>query len=381
MLVCERFLRKCKEIAAGFLCEGKGYCLKIGKLLFLGDLYYDFDSVADDIIEMGRWIKDNGYSVILNLEGGIDCYLEHRIKKRGPNLSSSLSTIEILKVLNVVGVTLANNHMLDFGGQSLLHTIKLLDENGIQHTGAGENLNNALKPMCFKTGDHRNLYVFSAGWDVEETVYARGKTAGCAPRKNNLLLKTIGSYLSSDNVVIACLHWGFEYNRLPMPVDINLAHMLISRGVYTVIGSHPHVVQPKEEYMNRMIYYSLGNFYFSGRRKRFERKFPNEAIENQSDYGVGVGMDLLKNQYEEITIVYNREKDRSYIIPQDALVLEQLRHEQMENKSAYINEVKIRKRNMNPILTGKRVIDPAKITLLKARHFAGRVKRKILNEE
>ena len=355
--------------------------MKIGKLLFLGDLYYDFDSVADDIIEMGRWIEDNGYSVILNLEGGIDCFPEHRIKKRGPNLSSSLSTIEILKVLNVVGVTLANNHMLDYGEKSLLHTIKLLDENGIQHTGAGENLHNALKPMCFKTEDHRNLYVFSAGWDVEETVYAREKTAGCAPRKDDLLLKAISSYLSPDNVVIACLHWGFEYNRLPMPIDINLAHMLISKGVYSVIGSHPHVVQPKEEYMNRMIYYSLGNFYFGGRRKRFEKKFPSEAIENQSDYGVGVGMDLLKNQFEEITIEYNREKDRSYIMPQNVLVLEHLSDKQTENNSAYINEVKIRKRNKNPILTGNRVIDPAKINLLKARYFAGRVKRKILNEE
>lgn len=29
-----------------------------------------------------------------------------------------------------------------------------------------------------------------------------------------------------------------------------------------IIGSHPHVVQEKEEYKGKIIYYSLGNFIF-----------------------------------------------------------------------------------------------------------------------
>lgn len=49
--------------------------------------------------------------------------------------------------MNVVGVTLANNHVMDYGDDRLLHTIELLYEIGILHTGAGKNLKEASEPF------------------------------------------------------------------------------------------------------------------------------------------------------------------------------------------------------------------------------------------
>jgi len=41
-----------------------------------------------------------------------------------------------------------------------------------------------------------------------------------------------------------------------------LAHEFIDNGADLVIGSHPHVIQTKEVYKGKAIYYSLGNFIF-----------------------------------------------------------------------------------------------------------------------
>ena len=117
------------------------------KLLWLGDFYYDYDYVSNDIEKLSKWIHDNNYKTILNLEGSLDSSIYTKIDKRGPNLSSNIISIEVLKKLNVIGVSLANNHMMDFGEEGLSNTIKLLDENNILHTGAGKNVEEALKPM------------------------------------------------------------------------------------------------------------------------------------------------------------------------------------------------------------------------------------------
>ena len=133
------------------------------RLLFLGDFFYDYDYISDDIEEISKWIKKNNYQTILNLEGTIDCDSYTKIEKRGPNLSSNKIAIEVLKKLNVVGVTLANNHVMDYGDDGLLHTIELLDEIGILHTGAGKNLKEASEPFFCPIRIKRLLYLLLDG--------------------------------------------------------------------------------------------------------------------------------------------------------------------------------------------------------------------------
>lgn len=53
------------------------------RLLFLGDFFYDYDYISDDIEEISKWIKKNNYQTILNLEGTIDCDSYTKIEKRG----------------------------------------------------------------------------------------------------------------------------------------------------------------------------------------------------------------------------------------------------------------------------------------------------------
>lgn len=316
------------------------------KLLFLGDLFYDYEYIADDIKVLAEWIKKNNYIVVVNAEGAIKCLGANPIKKRGPNLASSEQILEVLKMLNVKGVCLANNHTMDFGAEALDNTIRLIKENGIAYCGAGENVYEAVKPM--KITMNENVYsIFNFGWDVEETVYATHCMYGCAPRIDEIVLDSVKKEIEIGNKVIACFHWGFEYNRLPMPMDIELAHKLIDLGVELVIGHHPHCIQPKEKYHGKYIYYSLGNFYFSSRRSRYKKIFPEE-ISNQSDFGAMIEYSEQGNK--EFIIMYDHNLENSQIVSINEFpVLEDITGIDYKCMS-YRKKASERKVNNNPIL-------------------------------
>ena len=68
------------------------------------------------------------------------------------------------------------------------------------------------------------------------------------------------------DAIIACMHWGNEYQSLPSREQRQLADWLLEQGVTHIIGSHPHVIQPMELRTDTLtgtqhaIVYSLGNF-------------------------------------------------------------------------------------------------------------------------
>lgn len=324
-----------------------GYKMR-GGLLFLGDLFYDYDFIADDIERISDWIADNNFIVIVNLEGAIKLKDSQPVKKRGPNLANNPRVVDVLKKLHVAGVCLANNHIMDFGAESLEHTLRILDENKILHTGAGKNLAEAVKPMVIRQED-TEIAVLSFGWDVEETVYAGEVAAGCAPRMESVILSEVNKAKESGRQVIVCMHWGFEYHRLPMPYDIALGHKIIESGAQLVIGHHPHCVQPRECYKGNMIYYSLGNFYFAGRRNMFQKQFPDKPA-NQSDYGVAVVYREWDQKCMEWIIRYDSQTDKSYIEECRNDVLEDISGAEYHSPG-YRKNAANRKCNRTPILT------------------------------
>ncbi len=227
------------------------------KLLFLGDFLYDYNDVQPDIQEIAKWIEENDYKVILNLEGPLN-NSENPIKKRGKLLAQSKVTIDVLKELNVVGVCLANNHIMDYGEKALLETTEILKSHGIHYVGAGLNLSEALKPMII---NHNNVEVIiqNFGWELEETVYATALHPGSAPRVEEVIFKNTQDLKKEypSGTFINIYHWGFELNTLPMPLDVKLAHLSIDQGIHLVIGHHSHNIQAYENYKGRDIYYSL----------------------------------------------------------------------------------------------------------------------------
>lgn len=251
---------------------------------------------------------------------------------------------------------------MDYGEEGLKEIIAQLDENGIAYTGAGMNLSEALRPMILNMEEHK-IIIQNYGWNIEETVYATNKSAGCAPRKERIILEQIRKYKSiPDSILVNIYHWGFEYNLYPMPFDIDLAHKAIDVGCDLIIGHHPHNIQPKEKYKEKSIYYSLGNFYFGSMRGDFDKEFHGK-ITNLCDYGSMILYNTSTNNTQDFIIYYDRKSDKSLLLDEDSFAIEDITSLNYKNMN-YINKVKANSFNVNPILTLNKFKNYVKISKL-----------------
>lgn len=331
----------------------------MAKLVFCGDFFYDYPYFAQDIKQISDYIRQEDLMLILNLEAPLadsSC----PIKKRGPNLSQSEISVEVLKKLNVVGVCLANNHIMDYGPEALARTLKLLDTNGIRHTGAGMDLGQARVPMEFETGEER-VAILNYGWDVEEVLIAGENTPGAVPRDFRMIQEDISKSVRDGKKVIVNMHWGFEYNLMPQPYDISLAHDMVKAGAGLIIGHHPHVIQSYEKYEGAAIYYSVGNFYFSSRRMNYNKVFKTENP-RECDYGLMIVLNAATMETAPLTIHYDKDLDQSQLTEKDYPI------ENISGMTAgkgYIKRVRLSKKHVNPVLTDNRFLNKVKLWYLK----------------
>ncbi len=209
--------------------------------------------------------------------------LETSISDRGQAIEDKAFTFRMspkaadsLKQIKLNIVSLANNHLLDFGEDAMFDTFKFLKKNNILYSGAGENLKKARKPV--KISMKGTNYVFLSYCERPPvSYYATDKKGGTAPLNPKLIIEDIKKYKKSNNVVLISLHWGIERTATPRKDQIKTAHAIIDAGADGIIGHHPHVPQSIEIYKNKPILYSLGNFiigyYNSGYRNNIAISF------------------------------------------------------------------------------------------------------------
>jgi poly-gamma-glutamate synthesis protein (capsule biosynthesis protein) len=282
------------------------------QVLFLGDFLYDYDYLNSDIIEISSWVRDNNYLTVLNLESPL-VRSGNPINKRGPHLAQSDLTIEILNRLNVICVCLANNHIFDYGWDAFRKTIQLLEDNSIHYIGAGDNQDSAAAPLLVRFKNGKEIILTNYGWEIEETIIAVNDSFGCNSRDDKWVIECTRNLRAQfpQSYIVNIFHWGFEFNRYPMPYDISLAHKSIDSGADLIIGHHPHCIQAKESYNNKLIYYSLGNFYFGSLRDTFNQQ--NREKRYICDTGLLVLLDINDYSLQDRTINYDRESSLSII--------------------------------------------------------------------
>jgi poly-gamma-glutamate capsule biosynthesis protein CapA/YwtB (metallophosphatase superfamily)/Tfp pilus assembly protein PilF len=161
-------------------------------------------------------------------------------------------------------LSLANNHIMDYGEQGLSDTIYYLEQEEIKHVGAGPNLAAALEPAVIDVDGYViQILAFSA---VEPRGYFAGPAKpGTAPLAEGTVLGAIGRAKSKANLVVLSLHWGGESMAYPSSEQKRLAHRFVDAGADVILGHHPHVIQGVELYEGAVIAYSLGNFLFDSR--------------------------------------------------------------------------------------------------------------------
>ncbi len=161
-------------------------------------------------------------------------------------------------------VTIANNHVFDYGREGFFDTISYLDSAGIRHVGAGVNREEAHRPVVMEIRGKR--IGFLAYYGGGEAPGAGKSSPGVARREPGLVkadILNLKSVLKADYIVVN-LHWGTEKADTPDLSQQTFARTVIDAGANAVIGHHPHVLQGIETYHSGVIVYSLGNFVFGG---------------------------------------------------------------------------------------------------------------------
>lgn len=160
-------------------------------------------------------------------------------------------------------LSLANNHVLDYGAEALADTVEALDARGISHAGAGADRDAAWKPAVV-TRNGATVAFLSFSHILPPGFIATSSKAGLAQGRNNMdaVAEAIRSAKSEYDYVIVSFHWGVEYEDDANGDQVRDAHTAVDAGADMVLSHHPHVIQAVEYYKGRLIAYSLGDFVF-----------------------------------------------------------------------------------------------------------------------
>lgn len=174
------------------------------------------------------------------------------------------SYVKIFQEMGVDMVTLANNHVLDYGDDALMDTLETLEQAEILYAGAGEQREQAMQLQVKEVNGVRigmlaaSRVIPEVSWNIEN--HQPGVFCTYDP---SLLLEKVRAAKNSCDYLFVYIHWGVERNTEPEEYQKNLARQYIDAGADAVIGSHPHVLQGIEFYQGNPIFYSLGNFIFN----------------------------------------------------------------------------------------------------------------------
>jgi poly-gamma-glutamate synthesis protein (capsule biosynthesis protein) len=256
--------------------------------------------------------------------------LEMPLSRRGTRTlkHSTLRTdpkiIDDVKAMGVDAVTLANNHMMDYGPEALIDTLATCDQAGVLRCGAGRTLAEALAPAWLEAGG-KKIALISVSSTLPLGSEATDGTPGIAPIRvyfsleidTNLINEQPGtvpivhSWTRAEDermvcehvkalkreadAVIVAIHWGVPsywlspYQGLLVEYQQPLGHALIDAGADVVFGHHSHSSHGIEVYNGRPIFYSAGNFIFEGPRGFMEP----ESFIAQVSFGDELKVDLV----------------------------------------------------------------------------------------
>lgn len=255
--------------------------------------------------------------------------LEAAVSERGAAVEKWINmrmSPELLLEVESIGfklLTIANNHMMDYGELAFMDTLNCLDAHQIAYAGAGLNLEQAWQAKILLAGDLRlavlaaasTLPLGSAATDdrpgaapihVAESYHvdaaASMEQPGSAPYVHtrawpedlDRARQAIEDAARAADFVIAALHWGVpplwrsRFQDGLADYQIEVGHALIEAGADLIVGHHPHSLQAVEVYRGKPIFYSLGNFLF-----HHNRPAPPTIISRNAPYALNAVRDRI----------------------------------------------------------------------------------------
>lgn len=236
-------------------------------LLFVGDIMLsrhigDIMARNNDwrypFLEIADFLK-NADITFGNLEGPISA--------RGTKVGSIYSfradprAIEGLLYAGFDVLSIANNHIWDYGADAVWDTISALEKANISVVGGGENYTEAHQPLIKNIGGTKIAFLAYTNL-ISPSVGSKTAKPAIAYLDTDQAVADVKEARKKADLIVVSLHWGNEYETIQNLNQEKVARALIDAGAQLIIGHHPHVVQPVAEYGGGYIAYSLGNFVF-----------------------------------------------------------------------------------------------------------------------
>tara|TARA_B110000027_G_scaffold133254_1_gene161267 strand:- start:34 stop:1080 length:1047 start_codon:yes stop_codon:yes gene_type:complete len=228
-------------------------------MIFVGDISLPFkDSILLQPLPK-HMLNKNWFG---NLEGAlIDNCLKNKTYTDRVVFNDKTAIKSLCSNLNFSGFALANNHIFDTGSYD--DTTQFLNDNNIAFGGIGKSSFEANKPIIFFENG-KKIIILNFGWEVIQCEVFSGKKHGVNPLTKNHVISTVKKSLKDypDANIIAFMHWNYELEAEPQPLERELAKKIIDMGISGVIGCHPHRIGGFEMHKGKPIIYSLGNWMF-----------------------------------------------------------------------------------------------------------------------
>jgi poly-gamma-glutamate synthesis protein (capsule biosynthesis protein) len=160
-------------------------------------------------------------------------------------------------------VSLANNHVWDYGERGFLDTLDALDASRVRYVGATRRRGAQYEPTVLSVN----------GWSVALLAVTHIWNPGTFPTHEASdrvawaddvrLLEAVKRARAEHDLVLVSYHGGREYSDVPAQEPLDFAKAVTSAGADAVLGHHPHVPQGVGWFSGRPVFFSLGNLVFN----------------------------------------------------------------------------------------------------------------------
>ncbi len=176
----------------------------------------------------------------------------------------------VLRATGAKVLSLANNHVFDYGSEGIEDTCRTLEAAGLAHCGpAGDGTRastvrvplpgGALRFLSFTTSEALPpgaVAHLPRSWVLDVSPH------GLAGARQELGAAVRAARAQGEMVVVS-LHWGREGSTEPTVAQRELVGAAAAEGAALILGHHPHRLQPVDVFGGCVIAFSLGNFVFA----------------------------------------------------------------------------------------------------------------------
>ena len=250
--------------------------------------------------ELANVFKEANYRIV-NLEMPLtDANI--KISKCGPALKASPKTINGYKSLQIDAVTLANNHIMDYGKEGLQETLDVLKANGIAFCGIGTCIEDARKPLI-KAINGKTIGFYSC---VEHEFSSAGENKWGANTFNEFeTYKDIHKTKKITDYTVVLYHGGKEEYRMPSPQFQLRCRKMVDYGADLVICQHSHCIGCYELYKDKNIVYGQGNFIFD----MCDNEYWNSGLLVRINDNLSIDFLPFLKKNHKIFLAKNKEKE------------------------------------------------------------------------